>query len=95
VLVTAVLLGALMLMLVAPSSPSAFTGHHVLVPSLLFFVAAFFAIFIALGLGATGLGSHILGDDLVGTRRPVTQDWARSARIDDLLDAEALGGPER
>src|SRR4051795_1311345 len=33
--------------------------------------------------------------ELVRAFRPVAQDRARIARVDDLLDAEALGGAER
>src|SRR5262245_19150316 len=38
---------------------------------------------------------QLVSHELVGALGPVAQDWARVARVDDLLDAEALCGPER
>jgi hypothetical protein len=36
-----------------------------------------------------------MGDEPVSLARPRAQQRPRIARVDDLLDAEALGGPER
>src|SRR3954466_3576577 len=46
---------------------------------------------------AAQLGSiaQLVGQHLVRPRGPVAEQWPRVARIDDLLDPEALRGPER
>src|SRR5437868_10208001 len=39
-------------------------------------------------------GGELVADQLVRPGRPVAEDRARVARVDDLLDAEPLGGAE-
>ena len=47
------------------------------------------------GPRAFGPAARLVGDEAVSLARPRAQQRARVARVDDLLDAEALGGAER